>query len=307
MKNYFRLFGLIGIGIFIYLILNIDLSTLLTYFKSMNYFYFFISLLFIFPLVITKTIKWLLIVEKEDRISLREGIFAWAAGFAIGIITPGKFGDFTRARFLKTKIGKSLLTVFVDRLNDVFVLFILGIFSIFFLFSKETSIGNLTCLFVFFFILFIIGILVIRSEKLVRKIGRPLYRGIVPKKYKGKIGENFGVFYGSLRKLDRKKIGINFLLTILAWFIGFIQYFFLSLAFGLNLSYLLICLIIPLLFLVQLIPISISGIGTREATAVLLLSTFGISPELAIAFSLGILIENYILGIFGFIVWIKCK
>ncbi len=164
MKNYFRLFGLIGIGIFIYLLLNIDLKSLLTYFKEANILYFLISLLFIIPTIFVKGIKWLMIIDKEDRIPLPKAIIAWVAGFGAGLITPGRVGDFLRAKFLKVRLGKSLLTVLIDRLNDVLVLFLLGIFSVFILFSKKNSLFNLSYLFILFFILFLILILVLRNK-----------------------------------------------------------------------------------------------------------------------------------------------
>lgn len=305
MKNHFRLFDLIGIGIFIYLLLNIDLKSLLTYFKEADIFYFLISLLFIIPTIFVKGIKWLLIVSEEDRIPLPKAIIAWVAGFSAGLITPGRVGDFLRAKFLKVRLGKSLLTVLVDRINDVLVLFLLGIFSVFILFSKKNSLFNLSYLFILFFILFLILILVLRNKNIVEKIGKPFYKYLVPEKFKESIGENFNIFYRNFEKLGKRKILGNFLLTILAWFVGFLQYWFLSFTFGLNLSYFSICLITPVLLLVQLIPISISGIGTREAAAVLLLGIFGVVPELAIAFSLGILIEDYILGLIGLLFLIK--
>ena len=284
----------------------INLNLLLDSFKSMNYAYFLISLLFIIPAVFVKVIKWVLLVDKKDKISLSEGIFAWVAGFGVGMLTPGKLGDFTRAKFLKSKPGKSFLTVLVDRLNDVF-LFILGIFAVFILFSNKTPLSNLNYLFLLFFAFFLIGISFLRNEKLIKKIGMPFYKVLVPEKFKGVAGENINEFYRNFENLDKNKVFVNFLLTVLAWFGCFAQYWFLSLSFGLNLSYFSICLITPILILVQLIPISISGIGAREAAAVLLLSTFGIAPELAIAFSLGIMIEDYILGGIGLLCWLKVK
>ncbi len=307
MKNYFRLFGLIGIGIFIYMMSTINLNLLLASFKSMNYTYLLISLLFIIPVVFVKVIKWLLLIDKKDKISLSEGVFAWVAGFGIGMLTPGKVGDFTKAKFLKSKPGKSFLTILVDRLNDIFVLFILGIFAVFILFSNKTHLSYLNYLFLLFFVFFIIGIFILKNEKLIKKIGMPFYKILVPEKFKGIAGENINIFYDNFNRLDKNKIIINFLLSVLAWFGCFVQFWFLSLSLGLNLSYFSICLIMPVLILVQLIPISISGIGTREAAAVLLLSTFGISPELAIAFSLGIMLEDYILGGLGLLCWLRVK
>ncbi|MCK4730470.1 MAG: flippase-like domain-containing protein [Candidatus Aenigmarchaeota archaeon] len=307
MKNYFRLIGLIGIGIFIYLMSTINLNLLLDSFKSMNYTYLLISILFIVPEVIINTAKWLVVIDKKDRLSLPKGIFAWVAGYGIGMLTPGKLGEFTKVKFLKSKPGKSFLTILVDRLNDIFVLFILGIFAVFSLFLNKTHLSYLSYLFLAFFVLFIIGIFFLRNEKLIKKIGMPFYKLLVPKKYKSFAGENINIFYKNIEKMNKKNIFINFLLTVLVWFVCFAQHWFLSLSLGLNLSYFSICLIAPILILVQLIPISISGIGTREAAAVLLLSTFGISPELAIAFSLGILIEEYILGGIGLLCWLKVK
>ena len=160
-------------------------------------------------------------------------------------------------------------------------------------------------MFVLFFILFVAGIFILQNKKIVGKIGKPFYKFFVPHKFKKFVGKSFEEFYDNLGKLNRKIIICNFIFTILAWFIGFAQYWFLSLALGLNLSYFEICLISPILLLVQLIPISISGIGTREAAAILLLSVFNVKPELAIAFSLGILVEDYILAGFGLGMWFK--
>ncbi len=86
---------------------------------------------FIIPSITLKSFKWLLVVEEKNRISLKNAVIARIAGFSAGVVTPGRAGDFLRAKFLKVRLGKSLLTVFVDRINDVLVLFLLGIFSVF--------------------------------------------------------------------------------------------------------------------------------------------------------------------------------
>lgn len=307
MKNPLRLFALIGIFIFIYLLSTINLSILADSFRAINPFYLILSLLAIIPAVLIKSFKWLILLDKEDRIPLGKAVFAWVAGFGAGIITPAKAGDFFRAKFIKARFGKSVLSVLVDRLSDVFSLFILGIFSVFILFSNDSKFLNLNYLFLLFFILFIIGILFLKNEKLVLKFGRPFYRVFIPEKFKKTIGENFSIFYRNFEKLEKKKIGANLILTFLSWFIVFLQYWFLSVSFGMNLSYFIIALISPILILVQLIPISISGIGTREAASILLLSGFGIAPEQAIAFSIGILLEDFIIGGIGLLLLIKSK
>jgi len=303
----YRWIGIIGIIIFIYLLFNINLTLLINQFKNINLLLFSISLLVIIPCIFLKALKWLLLVNKEDRISLVRAMIAWVAGFGVGIITPARVGDFLRAKFLKVRLSEGLPTVLIDRLNDVLTLFIFGILCIFVILSKAIYFSYLAYLFVLFFVLFLFGVFILTNRNLILKIGNPFYKFFVPKKFKRFIGNNFNDFYGTLNKLKKKEIILNFILTIFTWAIGFVQYWFLALALGLNLSYFIVFLVSPILLLVQLIPISISGIGTREAAAVLLLSVFGVSPELAIAFSLGILLEDYILGGIGLLIWTKIK
>jgi len=167
--------------------------------------------------------------------------------------------------------------------------------------------ANIAYLFILFFILFLIGIFILQNKKIVGKIGKPIYKFLIPNKFKEFVGKNFEEFYKNLEKLSKKVIIFNFILTILAWFISFAQYWLLTLALGLNLSYFEVLLVSPILLLVQLMPISISGIGTREVAAIFLLNVFNVKPEFAIAFSLGILIEDYILAGIGLAMWFKIK
>lgn len=303
----YRWFGIIGIGIFAYLLLNIDLQYLASQFKNINLPLFSLSLMLAIPCIFVKAFKWLLLVEPKERIPVPKAMLAWIVGFGYGLITPARLGDFLRAKFLKIKLSNGLPTVLVDRLNDVLALFIFGILCVFVVVSRAVYLLNLAYLFIFFFVLFLIGIFVLRNRTFVVQIGKPFYKFFVPRKFKKFVGKNFDEFYGVLEKMNRRAIILNFVFTISAWLISFAQYWLLALAFGLDLSYLAVCLVSPILLLVQLIPISISGIGTREAASVLLLKLFGIKPELAILFSLGILIEDYILGGFGLAIGFKVK
>ena len=61
-------------------------------------------------------------------------------------------------------------------------------------------------------------------------------------------------------------------------------------------------------FIAGIIPISIGGLGIREGTLVLLLSGFGVDPEVAFAISLvGYFLTNLIPGIMGWLISIKLK
>tara|TARA_Y100000310_G_scaffold250097_1_gene256243 strand:+ start:155 stop:397 length:243 start_codon:yes stop_codon:yes gene_type:complete len=65
-------------------------------------------------------------------------------------------------------------------------------------------------------------------------------------------------------------------------------------------------LVYPLLALSDIIPISVSGLGTREAIAVFLFSLLALSAEQAVAFSLLLFLTGYLLVAFvGYLFFIS--
>jgi len=117
----------------------------------------------------------------------------------------------------------------------------------------------------------------------------------------------FDDFFSGMSLLQKnKKILIKFsFLTVISWFIVFLQYWFLSIALGLGLTYLLIFIILSVVTLTEILPISFSGIGTRDVAMILLFSFVNIHPANAVAFSIAMLLVIYIHGFFGMIFFIK--
>lgn len=60
-----------------------------------------------------------------------------------------------------------------------------------------------------------------------------------------------------------------------------------------------------LVVIIELIPVSISGVGTRDAFLIFVLGLIGIGKESAIAFSLLYLLTYWFLGLIGFFFWVK--
>lgn len=96
--------------------------------------------------------------------------------------------------------------------------------------------------------------------------------------YRIDIGKSFGI----LIKVNIKWLGVNI----------DIPYY-----------YLIACIAIA--SIVSIIPIAISGIGTRDATSVFLFSLLGKNREAAVSLSLLVLLMMAINGLIGYFVWIK--
>jgi uncharacterized membrane protein YbhN (UPF0104 family) len=67
-----------------------------------------------------------------------------------------------------------------------------------------------------------------------------------------------------------------------------------------------IMLIMPVVTLVELIPFSIAGLGTREATVIYFFSVVGAGAAEAVGFSIVyVLIGTYLTALVGFFLWLK--
>ena len=148
------------------------------------------------------------------------------------------------------------------------------------------------------------------SREKARIVLKPFFRLIIPERFKGRAKLFFNEFYKALKSFakNKEKVAKSIILGLLSW--GLTIAFALLIAQGVELNddLIFIAACIPILLIVETIPISIAGIGTRDATAVFLFSFAGISPEKSISFSLLFLFFGYlILGFFGAVLSFKEK
>ena len=101
-----------------------------------------------------------------------------------------------------------------------------------------------------------------------------------------------------------RTLGINrlifvFGLSLIAQSLGLVYFFSLARAVDIQLPFFVIGWISTFVTIIQMIPISIAGLGIREASYAVLLSDYGISPEQAISFSITIFAVFVIVGLLG--------
>ncbi len=123
-----------------------------------------------------------------------------------------------------------------------------------------------------------------------------LYNFAVVKKIKSKIEESFEDFYYGLSKLISPKLLISGLLTCMSYLMFFIQCYLIVMAMGLSINFITITLFMAISNLISFIPISISGLGTRDATLIYLFSLIGLKPELAVSYAFLVFITFFVTG-----------
>lgn len=76
---------------------------------------------------------------------------------------------------------------------------------------------------------------------------------------------------------------------------------------GIDISPLAFLVIVPMVYLVTLLPISIGGLGVREGTLVFLLGGFNVPPGLAVLLALLVYLNRVVLALVGGVIqWLPC-
>lgn len=228
-------------------------------------------------------------------------IIYWISSF-YNIFLPSSIGgDVVRIYDLTKDTGKvesSIASVVIDRLIGMIILLLIALFAVIigFPFIKGTSIKGLVILFLLSFILLF---LFLTSRKTLTFIDY-----VFPKKIgaslKNILQSTIEKF--SLYRRDAQAVFIASFWSVLIQADVIIYFYLVGRALNIKLDLLPYCILIPLIQVITLLPISISGIGVREGAFIAFFNQFHINAESAFALSvLGFLlgvISNSIGGIF---------
>lgn len=304
------LLAVLGFFIFVLILLSLDFRKTFLVMVEANIFFLVIALLLVFLVLFIKGLKWrYLILAQGGKLPLSKSIRFCCAGFFVSAVTPGRVGDLIRAVYIKKEIPPiaAISTVIVDRIADITILFSLAVAAIItFIFYFGIVVIPLEVLFIVLF-MFAVLLLVLLKEKFARALLRPFFNMLIPEHYRGKLKLNFSSFYTALAAFRCKKEFLYFgSASIICWFISIVCAYTIVLALGISVPFYFMVLLLPVITLVELIPVSIFGIGTRDATAIFLFSFYSISAESAFAFSLLFLFIGYFVpALIGFFFFTK--
>lgn len=312
MKSGIRILSLIGIVLFIIILLRIDLGALAEILSHTSLFFLLLALMVNGIAIILKAQKWKIIVNSvKPDFSLAESIRAFFVGFAFSTVTPAKLGDFVRVLYINDSScgpGKSISTVVLDRLIDITLLFafaLLGIFAFSLIYHVEIlSAGSIVLIITGV----AAGIYIVLHRSLLSALLRPFFTMFVPARLKDKVSEYYDDFFRGLLAFfqDHARFFSSVSVGILSWIPPFVYGYLLALSIGIDTGVLFFALVIPVLGLLDLLPISISGIGTRDIALIFLFGLKGIAPEQAVAFSLLYLFMSYwLIALVGAAVYLR--
>jgi|TARA_Y100000310_G_scaffold340185_1_gene435101 hypothetical protein len=300
-----------GVLLFAYILYRVGLGNIWGNIRVLNLKYFSIAVALLIPTILIKAFKWNRVLAAMGfKYPLGESSKSLTISYFIGSLTPARLGDFTRALYLKkykVSLSKAFSSVLIDRLFDVGILVLMAVFSVITLVQRFSLAFSSILLVLFIAVSFGAILLLVLRKKLMRKLLKPFFYMLIPEKFQKQLINIFDDFYTSIAEFSQNlsvMFSLSFL-TLISWIISFISTYFIALSLGIEIKFFILLLMLPFSTLVEMLPISFSGVGTRDAVFILMFSLLAIPAAKAVSFSLMILIFNYILCLVGALLWVK--
>ena len=272
---------IIGLILVIILIYFLNPSQIITTLLSVNFFYLILAILVYALTLFVLSYRWKKnLIDMGIRLSYMEAYSAFVGGVLLSDVTPGRIGELSRPLLIgKDNQGsKSIISVILDRFIDIITIIPLGLIGILFFIPGEKgkllwALSIPVCVIVVIIILWHSNI---SLEKIIARMG---FTGIT------NITQKCSNAFASITS-PKKLVFRSVFLTIIAWCGHAIRLTIIAAALGYSLQSFYLVFILPLISVLSLVPVTISGLGLVEGGLALVLSDMGIplSAGLAIAF-----------------------
>ena len=242
---------------------------------------------------LVSSFRWRLLLD--DRFKIARLYSLYLVGSFFNIFLPGIVGgDAVKIYYLYKGTGKgtqALASVFMDRYTGFVALVSLGLLA--YPVGFRHFGGSWLQ-----WLLPIIAVVFISASALifVMRLGSHRFKKL------SKFYDYFHQYLGR-REIFFKALG----LSVIVQGLGMLAVYILSRGFGLDVPFLAYVVFIPIITTASSVPLSISGLGVREAAFVLLLSSMGVSQEAAMALSFSWFISMAAASLVGLIEYLRVK
>ncbi len=218
-------------------------------------------------------------------------------GVFLGAITPSRIGETGRAFFIRNlfgiPLGESVSIVFIDKVMDLLMIFSFAIYGL--IFCTAFTLGSFTreyAISLFFsgaFLIFTFWLLTDQNfgKRILLSISSRFFLLFRRKYIVDKAMGFIELFYSGFTKIKTKKTIVTiFAISLGIWILNMVQAYMIFLAFNINQPFKVVVAFFSTAVLVGIIPITLSGIGTRDAAIVFLFSIVNVSPQDALGASI---------------------
>ncbi|EFO81069.1 hypothetical protein OSCT_1100 [Oscillochloris trichoides DG-6] len=298
------LLKLLGPLLLIIFLANANLGALIETLRNAALWPIILSLLLMPPFVIIKSWRWVRLLREMDlHLDMPTAIALYTVGLFYGATTPGQAGDLLKAVYLRERgqpMAPAMLSVVLDRLFDLIIMAVLGTLGIFALGQLLPSRELQTLLVV----LMGVGLVVLTVVLTARGPREWVLTGLLPR-VAPRLKERLDTWNAQLSSLTLRPalIGVISGATLISASFTFGRLWLLFLALGLTAVPLYVVVgAAALTSVLQVLPISIAGVGVRDAVLIAIVMPYGYSADQALILSALFLLINLEHILVGFIV-----
>lgn len=293
------LLQLLGIALFIYILLSVDLHMLLQQLQKINIGWLIFASIVLTGVYLLKSLRWKILLQRLSiRYSYKNSLLAFTSANFIAFVTPGRLGEVAKSVYVKNDVHQpisfTLPTVILDRIFDVFTLLFFAMYGIL-KYAIFESFNVITYI--------IIGLLIVMPVVMINhRFLMYLNKLMVNRKLFEPVQVYLQMFMNAIRQFNFMVILTAEVITLLAYGVLFIVAWGIGKSMSLDFTFMEYAMFISVANIMSFLPISIAGLGTREASLVFLFGIFGLSSEVAVLYAMLIFVVFYVIGgLFGYI------
>lgn len=239
---------------------------------------------------LAKALRWLgLLRLARTPYPASRALAVYQASAFLGFVTPGRVGDFAKAAYLQRDLGTpwsaGVASTLADRALDLVGLAAVAAGAL----ALAAPPGPLRGLLLGALAMAALAAPALVSPRLQRLAARALARVAPTSRASGALQRPVERLADELERLWSPRLLPLALLTAAGFACLFGGAFALARALGLPIDLATTTYVVAAASLVALLPVSVSGIGTRDAALVVLLAPHGVAPAQALSFSLAYL------------------
>ncbi len=245
------------------------------------------------PMALIKGLRWEILLHGYDiDLGFRESTGMYATGMIFSAVTPGRVGDMVKIILLMKKgssVGRAIACNILDRLYDVAFVVLAGYAGMWYFSGHFTS--QLYIVNIIFLIAIALSFLFVLKRHLIKRLAIRL----IPAQYRSAVRESWNEIIGSFWENQKTRILPLILLTIVFWFVQLFAIYLCGLAIGLDVSFVYLSACAVVATVLSLMPITVAGVGTRDAVFILVLGQIEIAREESLALS-SVVLAVYLLN-----------
>ncbi|MFA5095798.1 MAG: lysylphosphatidylglycerol synthase transmembrane domain-containing protein [Candidatus Omnitrophota bacterium] len=277
----------ISIALLAFLFRQADEKTLLQIIRNVNKPLLFTAFVFYFLTYALGLWRWVMLLKAvKIHLPLKRVITSFSGGIFFSLFLPSTIGgDFLRSVDLSvhTKKPKEVIaTIFLDRLSGYIGLVILALLAMFLGWKILEDKSVLISLGV------IIGLLAVVLLLLFNKFLFTKINAFLKNPNSGRIRDALSALHEEIHLFrDKPRVIIkNVLLSIIIQAVPPLTTYIIALSLGIKIGLAYFFIFIPIIGAITLLPISIGGLGLRDASVIFFFAKAGVGQNLAFAMSL---------------------